>query len=277
MRELRVCPVEGTAVLLNDAWIDRPAASRAPGGGACRWCAPPRRPIATAPGLVGPAVYAVPHPTPALGVEGDARVRREGGRVWRDAVGAHEVVYGAHAGDDRACLALVRARIEDLRQDTRLRGFRVSRRAGPGRHAAWQVFALPYELPLSAPARWRDDELADGGRVITHVPGAAAILAWAPRTPLETWVLPDAGRAAFADADPGPVAALVAETLTRLSRALRDPVIDAVILDGEPWRIELRPRATPGRPVEVATGMPVHGAFPERAAEMLRSGQGAAS
>lgn len=269
MRELRTCPVEGTVVLLNDAWLDHPPAPHPPLD-PCPWCAPPGAVITSVPGFVGPAVYAVPHPTPALGVEGDPRVRRGDDRVWRDALGAHEVVYGAHEGDHRACLRLVKMRMADLRRDRRLRGFRAFHRRVPGRHATWQLVALPFDVPPSAPSRWREGELRDGQRVIAREGGAVAVLAWAPRTPLEAWVLPDTGEAGFADADPGAVVALATTVAERIQRALGGAAIDVVLVDGEPWRLELRPEASAARPVEEATGLPLHGAFPERAAAFLR-------
>jgi hypothetical protein len=57
--------------------------------------------------------------------------------------------------------------------------------------------------------------------------------------------------------------------MRQIQRALGVP-IQLVVVDGEPWRIELRP-AFPATGLEVAAGVPCHGAFPERVAAYLRS------
>lgn len=264
MRELRTCPVTGRTVLINDAWLDAPPV--VPPRGPCDFCT-----------LHGPiiqrhgAVWATPHPNPALGVEGDARPQVEHGRVWRQAVGAHELLLGAHGGDDLPLLQLARLRIKDLQQDRRLRGFRLLRRHQPDAHAVWQLFALPVDVAPSAPAGWRDQELSLGVRVLARRGGAVAILSWAPRTPFETWILPERGRDGFGQGPLDGVAHLLGPTLTALGRALRGAPVDLVIEDGEPWRVELRPRLESARSVEVATELPLHGTFPEEAARFLRA------
>lgn len=265
MRELRTCPVTGRTVLLNDAWIDAPAPPQPPPA-TCWYCAP-RGPVIT---LAEP-VRAVPHPTPWLGIEGDARPGVSGGAVRRDAVGAHELVYGAHAEDEGALMRMVAARVADLRNDTRLRGFGAVRRITAGAHAAWQVFALPFDLPLSTSAWWRDEEMAAGLRVVERHAEAVALLAWAPRAPFETWVMPAAGAAPFGVTDPGPVAELARHVVGLLGRALREPPLDLVLVDGDPWRIEIVPRLAPPSTVEAASGVCAHGTFPEAAAEWLRT------
>jgi hypothetical protein len=258
--------VAGRVVLLNDAWVDVPAPE--PPEGPCFHCGYDGPVIATR----GP-LRAVPHPVPALGVEGDPRPTVTAGGVRRQAVGAHELVFGPHAdADPGALLGLVVARWADLRNDRRLRGFGATRRAATGRHPAWQVFAVPHELPSSAPGGWRDAERLHGERILDD--GAAtALLAWAPRVPFETWVLPAQGLAPFERSGPEVLAAVgvvMERALARIGKALRGCPIDLVIVDGEPFRIELLPRLAAPAAVEVATGVPVHGVFPEAAAEFLR-------
>ncbi len=265
MRELRTCPVTGRVVLVNDSWIDEPVALVEEGP--CWYC-----------GFAGPAIVergpvrAVPHPVPALGIEGDARPTVLAGGVRRQAVGAHELVFGEHGGGDAPLLRMIAERRGDLRRDQRLRGFGATRRRAAGRHVAWQLFALPYEVPPSMPAGWRDSERAHGERILED--GAAtSLLAWAPRVPFETWVLPAQGLAPFERTAPeviDAVAAAVDRALAGLVRALRDCPVDLVLVDGEPWRIELLPRLGAPAAVEVATGVAVHGVFPEAAAEFLR-------
>jgi hypothetical protein len=253
-------------VLINDAWVDAPAPEVE--AGPCWHCAY-EGPVITTRG----GVRAVPHPRPALGIEGDPRPTVLAGGVRREAVGAHEIVFGPHdEAEPGALLGLVAARWSDLRNDRRLRGFGATRRAAPGRHAAWQVFALPYELPLSVPAGWRDAERLHGERVVDDG-GVTALLAWAPRVPFETWVLPAQGLAPFERSAPELLAAVGVATqrmLALLWRALRGCPIDVVLVDGEPFRLELVPRLAGPAAVEVATGVPVHGVSPEAAAEFLR-------
>lgn len=265
MRELRTCPVTGRVVLLNDTWVDTPAppvTDPAP----CFYCGYDGHVIATREGA-----RAVPHPVPALGIEGDARPTVLAGAVRRQAVGAHELVFGGHDGAE-PLLPLVAQRWSDLRNDRRLRSFGATRRHVPGRHVAWQVFALPYDVPHTVPAGWRDAERAHGERILEDGP-VTTFVAWAPRVPFETWVLPSEGLAGFeqsgADVQVA-VGAAVDRVLARLSRALRGCPIDIVVVDGDPWRVELLPRLDPPAAVEVATGVPVHGVFPEAAAEFLR-------
>jgi hypothetical protein len=264
VRELRTCPVTGRIVLLNEDWVDAPHAPE-PTGGACWYCAYAGPVIATHGDVV-----AAPYPSPALGVEGDPRPRTEHGGVRRDAVGAHELVFGPHDADDGTLLRTVARRIADLRGDERLRGFGAARRHAGGSHAVWQVFALPFDLAPTAPARWRDVEIEAGERVLDTDDDAVALLAWAPRVPFEAWVMPARGGAPFGRTDPAAVDAVLARTLARLGRAVRGAPIDLVLADGEPWRIELCPRAAAPRAVQVATGVPIHGTFPEAAASYLR-------
>jgi hypothetical protein len=256
--------VTGRVVLLNDDWVDAPPAPE-PEAGACWTCAHRGHVIAEAWGAV-----AVPYPTPALGIEGDARPSAASGAVRRDAVGAHELVYGAHDGDDGALLRMVARRIDDLRNDDRLRGFGATRRHARGRHVVWHLFALPFDLAPTTAARWRDAEVEAGERVVDADAEAVALLAWAPRAPFEAWVMPSGGAARFGQHDPAGVGEVLARTLARLSRALRGAPIDLVLADGEPWRVELVPRVGGPRAVEVATGVPIHGTFPEAAAAYLR-------
>ncbi len=275
MRELRTCPVTGRLVLLNDGWIDVPAPRPAEPSRPCWYCDYAGPVIARFAGAAR-AVIVAPHPVPALGIEGDPRPTVLAGGVRRQAVGAHELVFASgvsgHADvGEGALLAALATRVADLRKDARLRTFGATRRHAPGAHPVWQVFALPTELPPSAPAGWRDAERAHGERILEDG-GATALLAWAPRVPFETWVLPAQGIAHIDHAGAEIVAAVAAavdRVRARLTVALRDPTFDLVLVDGEPWRIEVLPRLVGPAPVEVATGVPVHGVFPEAAARFL--------
>jgi hypothetical protein len=265
---LRTCPVTGRVVLINADWLDRPAPAAAPAG-ACWYCEATGRVIVRRGDVV-----ARPHPVPALGVEGDPRPAVYGGGVRRQAVGAHELVYGRHLGDDAPLFEILADRVTDLRGDPRLLGFSMTRRHAPGRHVCWHLFAVPYPVPASAPAGWRDHERLHGERVIED--GAATtLLAFAPRVPFEAWVMPAQGLAGFTESGlkvREAVAQAVGRALVRIGRALRNAPIDLVLVDGEPWRVEILPRLTPPAAVETATGVAVHGVFPEEAVAFLREG-----
>lgn len=270
MRELRTCPVTGRVVLLNDRWVDTPPPLPAPDAhaGACWYCAY-QGPVIARTGDVTVA----PHPVPVLGIEGDPRPTVVAGALRRQGVGAHELVFGPHdAGGEGQLLSMIAARVTDLRNDDRLRGFGAARRAVPGAHAVWQLFAVPMELEASVPAGWRDAERAHGERILED--GAATtLLAWAPRVPFEAWVMPAHGHARFDRSLPEVVAAVasaVDRAFSRLSLALRGAPIDLVLVESEPWRVELLPRLAAPTAVQVATGVPVHGVFPEAAAHYLR-------
>jgi len=204
-------------------------------------------------------------------VEGAAEVHTAGGRLWREAVGAHEILAGAHDGPDGPLLSLAAARMADLRGDRRLRGFRLARDARPTAHVAWQLWALPIDLPVDDTGRWRDEELGVGERVAALGDEAVAIFAWAPRVPFELWVLPRHGRARFEADDPEPVAELLARVLGTWSGLLRGAAVRLQVRDGTPWRIELMPVLASPDDVGPLLGLPFHGTFPEAAARYLRA------
>lgn len=262
MRELRTCPVTGVTVLLNDSWPDRarpaPVASES-----CWACSAPGPVIDRRDGIV-----VVPHPVPALGIEGDERVRVAAHGVRRDAVGAHELIFGEHGHADPRLLAIVGGRIADLRRDTRLRGFSVFRVHAAGRHRMWELLALPTDVAPTNAVAWRDAELENGARVVLGAAGAVAIAAWAPRVPFETWVLAARGGEEF-PAGYADVSELVERLLARMEAVLGGPEIVVTVELGTPWRIVLRPRVEVSLRTE-AVGVPAHGVFPERAVGVLR-------
>ncbi len=242
-RELRTCPVEGITVLLNLSIQSRPLAL------------PRFAPYA--PGWR-------PHDPPAVGVEGRTDISRSPA-VSRDGLGAHEAIGGTLA----EAMHLARERMTDLRRDVRLRAFGLAGRAWDGQLAGFDLVALPFDIATSTPAAWRDLEIG-GARCIAVDTDAVALLAWAPRAPLETWVLPRAGLQTFEGSNPAAVAGLAARTLDRLTRVLpAGTAVDLILVDGAPWRLELRPRLVSGGLFTSATGMPAHGGFPERGAAFL--------
>lgn len=265
-REVRTCSVTGRSVVLNEGWRQGTTERVSPPA-SCWLCEYSGPVIAEERGW-----RALPHPIPALGIEGDPRPIREGEGVRMQAVGAHELLAGAHEGEDfRAVLTLAQRRIKDLRRDSRLRGFRLARRHLQGHHPVWQLFAFPFELAHSAPAPWRDGERQRGRLLLDQSPSAVALLAWAPRVPFETWFLPRTGRQGMEEGVVDGVAAMAGEWWPRLLKALGEPPVDLVVEDGQPWRLEVLPRLGTPTLLEQAAGMPVHGVFPEAARDFLRS------
>ncbi len=267
MPELRTCPVTGRTVLLHPGWIDRPAPPA--DAGACAWCRPGVLQHAQVLAQLN-GVRAVAHPVPALSLDGQPVPAASSAPLRRDAFGAHELVVGPHVAREATLLRVLAARVNDLRRDGRLRGFHASRRARKGHHAAWQLFGLPWERAPEPVAAWRTRERADGARTLVERDGAFAAMAWAPRAPFEAWVVPLEGDAPFGAQDPVAVADAVARVAREVSRALRDPPIDLVLVDGAPWRVEIVPRLEAPGALEVAAGVPIHGVLPERAAMHLR-------
>ncbi len=265
MRELRTCPVTGRTVLINEGWWAAPTPPPPPPD-LCPLCHFSHPPIATAEGL-----RVLPHPNPALGIEGNPRPIQEAGQVRMEAVGAHELIFGDHAGINHgAALRLGRQRIQDLRRDKRLRGFRLACRLIPGHHPVWQLWAFPFELRPSAPASWRDHQLEAGKNVLHRGEGTLAMPAWAPRVPFELWLLRDQGRAGFEAEDPSNIAELLTKILPALQQRVGAVPIDLVVEEGEPWRLELLPALKGDSLLEAATGIPVHGTSPEAALQFLR-------
>jgi hypothetical protein len=246
MRELRTCPVEGHIVLINDAInsaveVDALQSAVAP--------------VATA---AADARWQ-PYEPPWVGIEGSTAVTRLPA-VARDGLGAHERLSGALPN----VLRLAQERMADLRRDARLQGFALAGEWSNGRISAMDLVALPFETRSSAPARWRDAEIG-GPRCLLVDSSAVVLLAWAPRTPLECWILPREGRAGFEAHKVQSLAVLTERVLRRLEGALPGVTIDVVLVDGEPWRLELRPRVRSEGLFPIATGIPAHGTFPERA------------
>ena len=246
MRELRTCPVEGHIVLINDAIT-------------CEV-----EPVAASIGLLPLAAASAevrwqPYEPPWVGIEGSAAITRMPA-VARDGLGAHERLSGSLPN----VLGLAQERIADLRRDARLQGFALAGTWSNGELPAMDLVALPFESRSSAPARWRDAEIG-GPRCLLMDSFAVALLAWAPRTPMECWILPRQGRAGFEADNVRSLAPLTERALRCISAALPGVTIDVVLVEGEPWRLELRPRIRADGLFPIATGIPAHGTFPERA------------
>lgn len=266
MRELRTCPVTGVTVLLNDGWPDGPLPAAAPPT-PCWACAARAGGHGPVLGRKG-EVVAVPHPVPALGVEGEVRPQPGGPGIRREAVGAHELMVGTHEAAHADALLLAAERMADLRGDPRLRGFGLLRRAAPEAHPLWELVAFPTDVAPTDARAWRDAERGGPRRIAAH-DGAIAVAAWAPRAPWEVWVLSEADDGDFPVAH-RPVAALAERVLLTLHRWLGGCEVRMTVEWGTPWRLVLRPMVRPSLGTD-ALGVPGHGVFPERAARELRA------
>lgn len=266
-RELRTCPVTGRTVLLNEAWPPLPPPARTSPADEC-WFCQPRGPMISQHG----SIVAIPHPTPALGIEGQVRPRREPAGVVRDAVGAHELLYGTHEEGDESLLRLAAQRIVDLRRDVRLRGFSLQREGFAGEHRAWHLVALPFHLAPHPTAAYRDAERAEAARMVARTHEALAVAAFAPTAPFETWIFPLSANVEFGDNPTlSAVCSLAHRVGTTLASTLGNPVIRWSVREGAPWHLVLQPQLRCEAP-PLPDELPLVGVFPERAAKVLRGG-----
>jgi UDPglucose--hexose-1-phosphate uridylyltransferase len=289
MPELRIDPIVGRRVYVaedragrpND-YVDEalrashPASERPVHMPACYFCAGNERhtPVATAtvPGPDGRwQVRVVPNKYPA--VRTDAAVE--------DAFGAHEVIIEApeHVLDIAslalqrfaAILRVYRDRLAYWARDGRLAHAVVFKNSGCAagaslEHVHSQLVALPY-----VPDAVRQEVEA----------GYVAVCAYAPRQPLETWVLPERHAARFELLDDDELerqAAVLQGLLRRLDRATPGAAYNLLLHTGpfnaeEPafhWHWELVPRLTHLAGLEWGGGVHITPLSPEHAAKQLR-------
>jgi len=126
-------------------------------------------------------------------------------------------------------------------------------------------------------------EQAQGTRVVMDTGTFAAVCAYAPRFPYETWILPARHGADFADVAGGTDGELteLAQVLGTVLRGLRDLLDDPpynLVFHGRPdrvdgfhWHMQILPRTTRQAGFEMDTGMAVVPVPPEQAAADLRS------
>lgn len=310
-REVRVDPWTGEVVVLSS---DRIVERRPPPGAdlprsECPFC--PGNEAATRPTIQAVerggawVARAFANRWPALVVEEELRVVRDGPYERISGTGAHEVIVEApeheplhHLPVDRSedALALGVARVRDLRQDLRLAVVLWFRNHGVGAgasqpHPHAQVVGLPTVPPriraLAERARpglhvaILDAERRDGRRILVEDEHLVAFCPFAPRHPYEVWFQPKRPGVGFGEATPEQVRSL-ARAMHAVSRAwvsaLGEVPTTAVAL-GSPhhpaapaagWHVRAAPRLVVGAGLEEATGGSVHSVFPEKAAEVLR-------
>ncbi|OUM93366.1 MAG: hypothetical protein BAA04_00705 [Firmicutes bacterium ZCTH02-B6] len=235
------------------------------------------------------------------------------------AVGYHEVVietpsHSRHLADMdadelAAVLSVYRARYNTLMAQPGVRYVSLFRNHGreagtsqPHPHA--QLIALPM-VPADVERRWDvaarhhetsgrclycdllAAERASGSRCVLETGGFAAVTAYAPRFPFETWILPERHEADFGRISDQELSAL-ARVLRRVLRALRDVLGDPphnLVFQSKPcqgpdgaeaaagfhWHLQIAPRTTRQAGFEIGTEMAIVPVLPEQAAAELRA------
>ena len=275
------------------------------------------RPGHEAPNTPGWKVRVVPNKFPALQIEGTLDRRGEGLYDKMNGVGAHEVVIeGPQHDQDLADLPVehieqvliaYRERVLDLHRDRRFRYVLIFKNHGAQagatlEHTHTQLIATPIiprilQEELEGSRRYYElkercvfcdivaQETADenGRRVVTMSDRFVVLEPFAPRFPIETWILPrrhDDSFHTLSDADEfRDLATILKDTLQRLNRALDRPpynfaVHTAPVSDTElehyHWHLEIMPTLTRVAGFEIGSGFYINPTPPEDAAQYLR-------
>jgi UDPglucose--hexose-1-phosphate uridylyltransferase len=322
MPELRIDPIIGRRVYIAEDRAGRPSdyvaeplrgsfpASERPGHvKACYFCAGNEAHTPVASAEVRDAqgrwqVRVVPNKYPALALD----------QPDSTAYGAHEVIIESpdHVLDlldmdgDQLAVILVayRDRLRHWANDSRLKHAIVFKNSGVAagaslEHVHSQLVALPYvtaavQAELDGTARYYEAnkrcvfcdlikrETADRERLVLHQDGYAAICAYAPRQPFETWILPVWHEARFDlldDAELSDQSRVLYDVLHRLRVASSGAAYN-LLLHTSPfsaaeyayhWHWELVPRITHEAGLEWGAGVYITPLSPERAAAQLRA------
>jgi UDPglucose--hexose-1-phosphate uridylyltransferase len=266
----------------------------------------------------GWAIRVVPNRFPVFAA-GNAPPRRRtvGPFNAADGIGAHEIVIETprhdrdlpDAGDEAvaAVFGAYRARARALRE---IRPGLVLpfRNHGPDAgtsltHPHSQIVAAPivplrYRQLFDIAREHYDDhgtslytdvtgaELAEGSRIVAAADHVVALTPYAASVPFETWLMPRAQQASFADApdeELADAALLLRGVLNAIRRTIGDVSYNYVIVsapNGEEgtayfsWHLRLLPRTTTAAGFELGTGIAVNPVPPETAASRLREAVG---
>jgi UDPglucose--hexose-1-phosphate uridylyltransferase len=266
------------------------------------------------PNSGGWSVRVVPNKFPALRIEGELGRRGEGIFDLMNGIGAHEVIIEtpdhsadlAELGEQQIedVLWSYHDRVHDLKRDRRFRYILIFKNHGAEagaslEHTHSQLIALPI-IPLNVAEelsgareyyRHKErcvfcdlirQELEDPVRVVAQNDEFIIVCPFAPRFPLETWILPKAHGEAFeliTKHEYRNLARALRDTLRRLNKALDYPPYNFVIHSspaGEPddgyyhWHIEIMPKLTKVAGFEWGTGFYINPVPPEDAARHLR-------
>jgi UDPglucose--hexose-1-phosphate uridylyltransferase len=266
------------------------------------------------PNSDGWSVRVVPNKFPALRIEGELARRGEGIFDMMNGVGAHEVII--ETPDHSADLAELSEqqvedvlwsyhdRVHDLKRDRRFKYILIFKNHGAEagaslEHTHSQLIALPI-VPLNVAEeltgareyyRHKErcvfcdlirQEMEDGARLVAENDEFVTICPFAPRFPLETWILPKHHGGAFEEITKHEyrnLARALRDVLSRLNKALDCPPYNYIIHSSpvrEPdesyyhWHVEIMPKLTKVAGFEWGTGFYINPVPPEDAARHLR-------
>ncbi len=265
-------------------------------------------------GAGGWSVRVVPNKFPALRIEDELNRRGEGLYDLMGGLGAHEVIietpdHDAHLADlsqgqVEEVLWAYHDRILDLRKDKRFRFILIFKNHGAEagaslEHSHSQLIALPI-VPFSVIEELHGakeyfdykercifcdivrQEADARTRLVAENDDFVTVCPFAPRFPLETWILPKQHGAAFENAtkhEYGNLALALRDALRRLNRVLDFPPFNYIIHslplhdqngDYYHWHIEIMPKLTRVAGFEWGTGFYINPTSPEAAALALR-------
>ncbi len=262
----------------------------------------------------GWVVRVVPNKYPALQIEGDLNRQGVGMYDKMNGIGAHEVVIETPEHDKNldelsveditSALYAIRERVLDLRKDERFKYILVFKNHGHAagaslEHTHTQIIAVP-TVPKRAMEELRGSEgyykykercvfcdivtqeLRDLERLVTQNGHYISVEPFAPRFPFETWILPIRHYSSFERIPTEllhPLADILKETLTRISRSLANPPYNLVIHSAPcqdehyphyHWHIEIMPKLTKVAGFEWGSGFYINPTSPEEAAKFMR-------
>lgn len=278
MPQLRKDPVVGRWVVISTERAKRPHAySRRPAlrkNDPCPFCpgnegaTPPEitalRTEGSRPNEPGWTLRVVPNKFPALTIERNGNLRRDGVYDLMDGLGAHEVIIESPDHDTNmgmlneqqfeAVLRIYRERILDLRKDQRFRYIQIFKNQGAEagetiEHTHSQVIALPI-VPshiteeLSGAEKYYKDkahcvycdiveqEREGNNRLVSESENFIVLCPFAPRLPFETWILPRRHSSYFeqgSEQEYVDLSRTLKKTLIRLNRSLDNPPFNYLI------------------------------------------------
>jgi UDPglucose--hexose-1-phosphate uridylyltransferase len=262
----------------------------------------------------------VPNRYPALRLLGGADQSGDPLRRRMSAAGSHDVLIETPHHEEgladmdldhiAAMLRLCRDRMARLYDDRRISHVMLFKNHGAKAgaslsHSHSQIIALPV-VPkhlleeLAGAARYHREtgrcifccmveaEERDGERLVRRSAGFAALAAFAPRKPYETWIIPRRHAARFeraGDAELLALAEMIKVLLTRIKGLLGNPPFNLVLhtspkgeedRDSYHWHLELLPEFTWIAGFEWGAGVYINHVAPEQAAAQLRGTDGVA-
>lgn len=327
MPELRKDPIVGRWVIISADRGKRPSDWERAGepsrivGTFCPFCPgnedkTPREVVVVRPesGASDWSVRVVPNKFPALQIEGELVRKGEGIYDWMSGIGAHEVVIETpdhnlefpdyEAAHIEKILQIFKARIEDLRKDTRFKYIQIFKNHGVAAgaslgHSHSQLIATPI-LPKRVVEELEgakkhfalkercifcdiiNQERAVGKRIIQETDDFIAIAPFAARFPYEMWILPKTHCSHYENMEANQylkLAEVLKDALLRVHKVLDAPPYNFVIHSSpiqEPaasdyhWHIEIIPKLTKIAGFEWGTGFYINAVAPEQSAAHYR-------